>query len=237
MVKRVAKARGRITPSIADRILVRVASVYPLNKELCLEIYETIVKGDMTDVSQISKESLMPYKKLLDLSGVLRTDSPKPQIQPVTAPNPREVLAAHIDSNLIRERQYYEREVEGAKDRVADQKPAAGNFNYESSGLSPCDNRSQSSGSDDRYFIPSPKSSSSRRRNGSLNPKAVKNHHFRDNAFSLPGSSNSNSAYDIDTVDLNAALRFEPPTKLSAYVPEKIKSNATRQVIEIMCFS
>lgn len=196
-------------PLIAKRILAKAMNGYPLNKELCLEIYNTIVTSNMADISQIGEDSLVAYRKLANFSGTSGMVKTVPQIQPITAPNPQEVLAAHIDSNLIKEREYYEREMEGTTVRTKPV-PALRNYSYESQHSS-YDNRSRTSSSEELYFMPTPR----------LTPFAQKSN-------SQPSPNNLNSAFDMDTVELDAVLRFEPPSEIDPYVPEIVRMNDAR---------
>lgn len=203
-----------------------MVNVYPVNKELCREIYNMIVKNNMTDLSQIREEVLIPVRTLVDFQDgtkpAITTSVPNPQLRPLSAPNANELLAAHIDHKLIKERELYEREVEGTTVR-AKVDPPMQSFNYESRQSTSSDNRSQSSGSDDRYFQPT-RSRLSPFLPREYTPPILVNNQCLRNEFSRATSSGSYSSLEGDTTDLDKALRFEPPSEISEYVPEQIRS-------------
>ncbi|XP_018564624.1 uncharacterized protein LOC108903151 [Anoplophora glabripennis] len=230
VIKRILKARGKIKPSIVSRIFLRMVNVYPVNKELCREIYNTIVKNNMTDLSKISEDVLIPVRTLVDFQdgtakSITKPSIPDAQLKALSNPNPQELLAAHIDNKLIKERELYEREVEGTTVRARiDLEPnhPVRNPNYESRRTSSSDNHSQSSGSEERYFQPNPRLSPFAPRDYALPIATIKSRYLR-NEFSRTAPSTSNNPFEQDNVDLNTALRFEPPSEVSEYIPENVR--------------
>lgn len=64
MIKKIIQTLGNITPKLATKIFHLATNSYPLDKKLLLEIKEVIIKNNLTDLSQISKNALVLFKAL-----------------------------------------------------------------------------------------------------------------------------------------------------------------------------
>ncbi|KAG5885185.1 hypothetical protein JTB14_036493 [Gonioctena quinquepunctata] len=95
-IKRISRAMCQISPIIVSTILNRVASVYPPNKPLCVNIYNFIVNDKMTDLSCINEDLIKPLKIIVRGDNAVRTP-------------PVGNLTMHIENNLSRERERFER--------------------------------------------------------------------------------------------------------------------------------
>ncbi|KAJ8967297.1 hypothetical protein NQ317_008846 [Molorchus minor] len=151
VIQRIAKARGYVSPDIVKRILNKVTSDYPINKNLCLEIYNVMIKNKMTDISQISNEMLKPFHAML---GFRERDE--------ICPSDREKLIAHIDRNLVKERDIFEKQNIYRRANMistptqSEESVFVRSYNYQQGTITACfdNNTGQSSDSDDRYFSP-----------------------------------------------------------------------------------
>ncbi|KAJ8921547.1 hypothetical protein NQ315_003167 [Exocentrus adspersus] len=235
VIKRIARARGQIKSAIVTTILMRLTSDYPVNRDLCLQVYNVIIKNNMTDLSLISENLLTPFRTLVGFPSAtgLVNSPPKtvPYIHALPVPSSLDSLAAHIDMNLIRERQRYERDVETSKTTVRNPQPLLGaDMDYRRQRSASLENRSHSSGSEEQqqYFTLSPLRNSYQKRPSPYNMKPSQ--YTRNDSFS-PATSKSNES----EVDYNAALKFvpPPPSDISEYQPQTISKRPQPQPSEI----
>ncbi|KAJ8955062.1 hypothetical protein NQ314_006942 [Rhamnusium bicolor] len=248
VIKRIAKARGHVSPTIVTRMLTRVTAVYPLNKHLCLEIYNVIIENKMTDLSQINEEFLAPFRTLAGFRDLTDTTekptvsvpSSRSLVHPPVIPSTKEQLAAHIDNNLIKEREWYEREVEGRTIRmttipIRPPEPGVGNYvssyNYKSRNVTNnYDNPNHSSDSDDRYFMPKPMQHTFAQADHGLHSSGFSSPFMGNHVFSGPESTVSNIGVEHSTFSPCSSLHFEPPPLVSKYVPETVRKNDARPI-------
>ncbi|KAJ8960647.1 hypothetical protein NQ318_013939 [Aromia moschata] len=235
VIQRIAKARGRISPDIARRILNRVTASYPVNKNLCLEIYNVIIKKNMTDVARISADVLAPFRAIEGFRDLEEVPSPicPGTVSPSRIPlvplaagfSDKEMMVAHIDRNLTRERERFEREVAGntvTTKAAAVPVPAASpersyivqtyDYNHLTKLAGHYDGCFGSeTDADDRYFMPSSRQE----------PFAVhKSSPFRSSDSDKHSAGGSCSSYNGITSP-KSSLHFEPP-ELSEYVPDTV---------------
>lgn len=79
MIKRIIQTLDQITPKLAMKIFRLATHVYPLNRNLLVDIHEVIIKSKLTDLSQISEEALLPFKTLTEFNGNTTSRSPVTQ--------------------------------------------------------------------------------------------------------------------------------------------------------------
>lgn len=89
VIKKIIKAIERISPKLATKILHSATSVYPLDRQLLLDINEVIIRNELTDLSQISEGALAAFKCLF-------SDNSNSRI-----PIPQTVIRLPVQTNLV----------------------------------------------------------------------------------------------------------------------------------------
>lgn len=64
VIKKIIKTIERVSPKLATKILHSATAVYPLDRQLLLDINEVIIRNELTDLSQISEGVLAAFKCL-----------------------------------------------------------------------------------------------------------------------------------------------------------------------------
>lgn len=64
VIKKIIKTIDRISPKLATKILHSATAVYPLDRQLLLDINDVIIRNELTDLSQISEGALAAFKCL-----------------------------------------------------------------------------------------------------------------------------------------------------------------------------
>ncbi|CAH1975760.1 unnamed protein product [Acanthoscelides obtectus] len=108
VMKRLIKARGYISPQLASCILLKATNIYPPDKNICKDVYTVIVEQKTTDLSQLELKYLIPIRTLVNAS-VSKESTIIPSEGQELVPSPPEVLNQHINVNLHRQREIFEK--------------------------------------------------------------------------------------------------------------------------------
>lgn len=154
IIKKIIRTLNVISPKLAKKILQSATNVYPLDRNLLLDMNEVIIKNKLTDLLQISEDILAPFKTLADFNE--NTIPKLPRLQQVTRPPlATKILPARQSHNDMDRFEHFQRnKINNDRNTSKNRQRERRNCDFTTGKITTSYDSNGSSDSDDRLLEP-----------------------------------------------------------------------------------